>query len=313
MKLYLAPIQGYTSYDYRNLHNKYFGGINKYYSPYLRFEPNKEHKKSVLKDILPENNKRINLVPQVLGTDTDLFIELATQFEKWGYKEINWNLGCPYPMVTKRGFGSALIQTPEKVKQILETVISKINIPLSIKCRLGFENENEINELIEVLNIFPIKELIVHTRTANQMYKGEANPKAFLPLINNSKHKLIYNGDINSVEDLNTVKNLFNNRIDTFMLGRGILMNPFLASEINGKTYDKSEKFNIIKDFHTELFEINSAKLEPSHLVQRMTTHWEYLSFIFENQHKVFKKIKKAKSLSKYNIAVNEIFSEKIL
>ena len=92
IKLYLAPLQGYTNADYRNLHQKYFGGIDKYYSPYLRFEPNKAFKKSAYKDILPENNKDINFVPQILGTDVSMFIDLAKQFEDWGYKEMNWNL-----------------------------------------------------------------------------------------------------------------------------------------------------------------------------------------------------------------------------
>jgi tRNA-dihydrouridine synthase len=308
MKLHLAPLQGYTTADSRNLHAKYFGGIDKYYSPYLRFEPDKALKKSVLKDILPENNEKINFVPQVLGTDTDLFIQLAKQFENYGYTEINWNLGCPYPMVTKRGFGSALLQNPEKVKQILETILPQINIELSIKCRLGFENDNEIFKLIEILNDFPIKEITVHTRTAKQMYKGEANPNAFIPIIEKSKHKLIYNGDIKTTDDITNLNNLFDNKINDFMIGRGLLMNPFLAQEIKGNTFDETEKLKLIREFVNELFEIYSDKLQPSHLVQRMTTHWEYLSFMFESQHKTFKKIKKAKSISKYKIAVNEIF-----
>jgi len=307
MKIHLAPLQGYTSADYRSLHNKYFGGIDKYYSPYLRFEPNKELKKSVLKDILPENNEGINLVPQLLGNDKDIFIELANQFEDYGYKEINWNLGCPYPMVTKRGFGSALMQTPDKVKQILETVLPKINIKLSVKCRLGFEHETEVLSLVDVLNNLPIYELTIHTRTAKQMYKGEANSLAFIPVIKKTKHKLIYNGDIKTAEDIDDLNKLFDNNIDNFMIGRGLLMNPFLAQEIKGKTYEKIEKFKILKQFIDELYEVNSKKLQPSHLIQRMTTHWEYLSFMFENRHKTFKKIKKAKSIAKYNIAINEI------
>jgi len=105
--IYLAPLQGYTNYDYRNLHHKYFGGVDKYFSPYLRLELGKELKKSVLRDLQPENNEGLNFVPQILGTDISLFIQLAQQFKVWGYSEMNWNLGCPYPMVTNRGFGAA--------------------------------------------------------------------------------------------------------------------------------------------------------------------------------------------------------------
>lgn len=308
MKIHLAPLQGYTNADYRKLHNKYFGGVDKYYSPYLRFEPNKELKNSVLKDILPENNEGINFVPQVLGTDTSQFIEHAKQFKNYGYNELNWNLGCPYPMVTKRGLGSALLQTPEKVDHILESVLAKIDIKLSVKCRLGFENDDEIYALINIFNKYPIQELTVHTRTAKQMYKGEANPKAFVPLIKQANTKLIYNGDIKTITDIKNLSKLFDNKIDDFMIGRGLLMNPFLASEIKGTVLNKTEKLEIIREFINELLEIYSLKLQPSHLVQRITTHWEYLSFMFENQHKVYKNFKKAKNINKYNIAINKIF-----
>lgn len=309
-EIYLAPLQGYTNADYRNLHHKYFGGIDKCFSPYLRFEPHKALKKSVLKDIQPENNEGLNFVPQILGTDIQMFIDLAKQMEDWGYKEMNWNLGCPYPMVTKRGFGSALVQQPEQVREILDSVLSKINIPLSIKCRLGFENDDEIFALIDVLNQYPISELTVHTRTAKQMYKGKANPKAFVPILQKSKHPLVYNGDINTINDIQNLNTLFENKVDSFMLGRGVLMNPFLPSELKGQEYPKDEKRIILRDFHSELFEQNRQKLEPSHLLGRMITHWEYLSFIFENQHKIYKAIKKTKRIDKYSSLIDKIFVE---
>ncbi len=308
--IYLAPLQGYTNHDYRNLYHKYFGGVDKYFSPYLRFEEGKEHKKSVIKDIHPENNEDLNFVPQILGTNISIFIQLAKQFENWGYSEMNWNLGCPYPMVTNRGFGSALLQKPKLVKQILNDVFTKIEIPLSIKCRLGFENPEEIHELIEVFNGFPIKELTIHARTAKQMYRGVANPKALIPIINKSKASLCYNGDISKISDIESAKTLFNNNINTFMIGRGILKNPFLASEIKGKIYSKDEKMEILKLFHNELFIINSEKLEKSHLLGRMKTHWEYLSYMFENQHKVYKTIKKNKRLDKYESLIDKIFAD---
>ncbi len=309
-RIYLAPLQGYTNYDYRNLHHKYFGGVDKYYSPYLRFELGKEHKKSVLRDIQPENNEGLNFVPQILGTDISLFIQLAQQFKVWGYSEMNWNLGCPYPMVTNRGFGSALMQKPQLVRQILEEVFSKIEISLSIKCRLGFENPQEINDLIEVFNGFPIRELTIHTRTAQQMYKGVANPKALIPILEISKTPLCYNGDISKVSDIQAAKLLYNNKINSFMIGRGILKNPFLASEIKGTFLSKDDKIHIMKDFHNELFAFNSEKLEKSHLLGKMTTHWEYLSYMFDNQHKVYKAIKKNKRLDQYESLIDKIFAD---
>ena len=302
MKIYFAPLQGYTDAPYRNLHNKYFGGIDKYFTPYLRFEPNKEPKKSVIKDLLPENNEGINIVPQLLGKDINLFTEHCKNIEQQGYKEINWNLACPFPMVYKRGFGSGLLQKPKEIGEILEKVLPKVNLPLSIKCRLGFEDKNDIFEIIEILNNFALDEIIIHARTAKQMYKGEANFNIFKEVLPNSKNKLIYNGDIKSQDDLINLEI----NTDRIMIGRGLLENPFLAKEINEELIEN--KIQTIEDFHSELYSVYEERLEKSHLLTRMQKHWEYLSHSFVNQHKVHKLIKKASSIKKYDERISEIF-----
>jgi len=312
-KLYLAPLQSYTTADYRNLHQKYFGFVDKYYAPYLRFEPNKALKKSVLKDILPENNIKIPLVPQLLGTDIPMFIELLNRMKTWGYHEVNWNLGCPYPMVTGRGFGAALMQNTDHVKRTLDLVFKSVNVELSIKCRLGFKNADEIDTLLEILNQYPIKELTIHARTATQMYKGRANPQALLPIISESRHRLVYNGDIQSGQDIERLNQMFKSKIGAFMIGRALLKNPFLASEIKGHYLSKEEKQKILKDFHSDFFELSKQKLEPSHLLGRMLSFWEYLSYIFDNQHKIYKSIKKIRRIDKYEILTDRILEEEVL
>ena len=308
-KIHFGPLQGFTNHNYRRLHNKYFGGVDKYYSPYLRFEKGKDFKKSAFRDLLPENNVGIPFVPQVLGNDVAIFKDVLKQIEDWGYKEVNWNLGCPYPMVTKRGFGSALVAKPEEVKSILEEILPSTNLKLSIKCRLGLVDEKEIYDLLDVLNNFEIEELTVHTRIAKQLYKGKADPEKFIPLKDKSKHKLIYNGDIVKLTDVEKLDNLFENQQDELMIGRGLLMNPFLASEIKGEVFLQTEKKKILKEFHGELFESYAENLQKSHLINTMKSQWEYFSFMFDNQHKTFKKIKKAKSIDRYNDAVVEIFN----
>ncbi len=302
MKIYFAPLQGYTDYIYRNLHNKYFGGIEKYFTPYLRFEPNKEPKKSVIKDLLPENNKVNKPVPQLLGKDIDLFTEHCKMLEQQGYKEINWNLACPFPMVYKRGFGSGLLQNTKEINRILEKVLPQIKLPLSIKCRLGFENEDDIFNIIEELNNFNLLEIIVHTRTAKQMYKGTANFNIFEDIKKISKNNLVYNGDIVNLQSLKKL----NNNQDTIMIGRALLQNPFLANELNNVII--KNKKDILKEFHSELYLAYEKKLEKSHLLTKMQKHWEYFSHNFINQHKVYKLIKKASSIKKYDERISSIF-----
>ncbi|MCK5823926.1 MAG: tRNA-dihydrouridine synthase family protein [Ichthyobacteriaceae bacterium] len=306
-KIYLGPLQGLTTHVYRKLHNEYFGGVDKYYSPYLRFETGKDLKKSSYKDLLPENNEGINFVPQVLGTDVDMFVTLANKMKEFGYDEVNWNLGCPYPMATKRGFGSALVSNPELVDSILSEVLSKTDIKVSIKCRLGLENNDDIFELLNVLNKHELGEVTVHTRNAKQLYKGKADADKFMPLTEIYKGKLIYNGDITKVSDIEILNEKFNNYPDTYMVGRGLLKNPFLAQEIKGQIFLSHEKKKVIKQFHAELFNHYKSTLHGSHILLNMVSHWEYLSHSFDDSKKVFKKIKKAKSLNRYNEAVNEV------
>ena len=306
-KILFAPLQGYTDAIYRSLHHKHFGGIDKYYAPYLRFEPNKEVKKSVTNDLLPQNNKDIKLIPQLLGKDISLFINYINKIQDLGYSSVNWNLACPYPMVYKRGFGSGLLQKPEIINEILTQVIPKINIPISIKCRLGFESKTEIYALLDTFNDFELEEIIIHSRTAKQMYKGNANPVFFNSIISKSKNKLIYNGDINTLEHFNSLIKILGHEPEEIMIGRGLLQNPFLANELNNIHQDQNEKRRIIRDFHDDIFYHYNQKLEKSHILKKMQTFWEYFSYNFDNQSKVYKKIKKANNLQKYHERVEEI------
>ncbi len=308
VKVLFAPLQGFTDSIYRRLHNKYFGGVDKYYAPYLRFEPNKEPKKSAISELLPENNKGLYLVPQLLGKDVDLFLYHINRLDSQGYKSVNWNLACPYPMVYKRGFGSGLLQTPELIDNILSQIIPKTAIPISIKCRLGFDDKNEIYKLIEVFNRHDLKEIIVHARTAKQMYKGDASPEYFNRMLLKSKNELVYNGDIRSVADYMRLREVIGVEPSKIMIGRGLLQNPFLANELNGVFLAKDEKQFILRAFHDEiLFEYNN-KLEKSHILRKMQSFWEYFSYSFDNQRKVYKLIKKANNIEKYTTRVDEMF-----
>ena len=96
-----SPLQGFTDFRFRNAIHKYFGGIDTFYAPYIRLNGKLEIKQSYQNDLLPENNATLELIPQVITNDADEFLFVAKYVQSLGYKELNWNLGCPYPMVTK--------------------------------------------------------------------------------------------------------------------------------------------------------------------------------------------------------------------
>lgn len=307
MQISSSPLQGITDDIFRSVHHQIYGGIDEYFGPYIRLEDHKEPKNSQLRDATSSLNKNINYIPQILSYDPQLILKEMDRLTSLGHQEVNWNLGCPYPMVTKRNMGAGLLNNAALVKDILDE-ITKHEIKLSIKCRLGLENAQDILTLLEVFNLYELKEVIIHARTAKQMYKGKADPEKFKALIPLSKHPLVYNGDIQSVEDLDRLQNLFQGDIKKYMLGRGLIMKPYLAHSLKGdEQYTNNE---LLKEFHNKLIEQYLGLYQGHQLVPKMRGLWEYFAHSFSDPHKVFKLIKKSKSWNTYTKNTNMIFNQ---
>ena len=309
-----SPLQGFTDFRFRNAQNKLFGGIDTFYSPYIRLNGKMVIKPSYERDLLPENNLDLEVIPQVITNDADEFLFVAKYVRELGYKELNWNLGCPYPMVTKSGMGSGLISNPEKINNILHRAHNESDIIVSMKMRLGYENSEEILDVLPILDTYPIKNIAIHARIGKQLYKGGVNLDAFQHCVDNTKHKLYYNGDITSVAKFHEMQQRFPS-IDHWMIGRGLISDPFLPSMIKNDTTEyPANKMELFSTFHDTLYAIYSESLSGStHILLKMYHLWEYFSVTFSNPHKVLKKIKKAQSIRNYEAAVAEIFkNEKI-
>jgi len=262
-----------------------------------------------MRDIRAENNQGYPFVPQILAGNSDDFIFLTRMLQDNGYNEVNWNLGCPYPMVTNKGLGSGLLPHPELIKSILGESLTKISSQVSVKLRTGLKSHDEVFKVIEVLNEFPLSEVILHPRYAKQLYRETPDLDIFAAVQKISAHNLVYNGDIETPEDLNLHNQLFGN-ITTWMIGRGFLKNPFLPQLLKHDFMPgKKEKAVILRNFHEEIFSKYSGLLSgQSHLLMRMEKFWSYFCFVFPDPHKTFKRIKKAANQVKYEAAVNENF-----
>ncbi|CAM3934914.1 tRNA-dihydrouridine synthase [Flavobacterium sinopsychrotolerans] len=304
-----SPLQGFTDFRFRNAQNKIFGGIDTFYSPYIRLNGKMVIKPSYERDLLPENNLDLEVIPQVITNDADEFLFVAKYVRELGYKELNWNLGCPYPMVTKSGMGSGLISNPEKINNILHRAHTESDIIVSMKMRLGYENSEEILDVLPILDTYPIKNIAIHARIGKQLYKGGVNLDAFQHCVDNTKHKLYYNGDITSVAKFHEMQQRFPT-IDHWMIGRGLISDPFLPSMIKNNTSEyPANKIELFSAFHDTLYDIYSESLSGStHILLKMYHLWEYFSATFSNPHKILKKIKKAQSIRNYEAAVAEIF-----
>jgi len=305
-----SPLQGFTDFRFRNAFHKYFDGIDTFYAPYIRLNGKLTIKPAYERDLLPKHNENLTVIPQIMTNDADEFLFVVKYIQDLGYKELNWNLGCPYPMVTKRGMGSGLICQPQKIQAILDRIHQETDVVVSMKMRMGYEHNEEILDVFPILEQFPIKNVAIHARIGKQLYQGGVDLDAFEKCLNASNQKIYYNGDITSVETYRLLQIRFP-QIDHWMIGRGLIADPFLPSMIKSNTLeypeDKIERFS---KFHDTLFESYAQALSgKSHVLTKMTSFWEYFASTFENPHKTFKKIKKSKTIPAYETAVYEILN----
>jgi tRNA-dihydrouridine synthase len=224
-----------------------------------------------------------------------------------GYRSVNWNLGCPSPQIARKKRGSGLLPHVDTIKQFLDKVFPLLHCPLSLKVRLGYENENELLTLMPIFNNFPIQEITIHARTGVQMYDGTVNLDGFERSSSLSKHKIIYNGDITTPDMFNQLKKRFPS-INAWMIGRGVIASPFLLSTIRGG--DSLRDVSKIKKFHDELYHQSSRMLHgPSHLLGKMKELWSYLAQSFPEHPKLLKNILKATKLEQYGKLMDQVFS----
>lgn len=307
----LAPLQGYTDAVFRDVYFRHFTGVDQAMAPFISTMGQQRINMSRLKDVIPENNRNCKaLIPQILGNVAEDFLFLAEKLISFDYDCVNWNMGCPHSKVAGKKRGSGMLPWPEMVDELLEAVFKILPCKLSIKVRLGRHNKNEILRLLPIFEKYSIEELIVHPRTGMQMYKGKADLDAFEKVAGNTSHRLVYNGDIISVRFFERITARFP-QVRRFMIGRGILFNPFLPSEIKGEVRNHANDLERIKCFHDELFDIYCHKFYgPVHVTGRMKGFWFYLGTSFPDSRNSIKKMLKAKNREQYQVAADAFFSQ---
>lgn len=308
MLICLAPLRGLTGAIFRNTYAEFFDGIDRAVAPFLTTIESTRIKSGQLRELLPENNRRMPVVPQILSKQADKFIHLSRALQDLGYDTVNWNLGCPFPRVARKKRGSGLLPHPDLVDAFLERVFSSLSVRISIKARLGRHGPDEIFTLLPVFNRYPIEELILHPRTGVQMYAGRPDLDTFEKCLPLCRCPLTYNGDIESKTDFDRLQMRFP-AITTWMIGRGILSNPFLPAIIkglNGGTVNWVERF---RQFHDALYERYArVRHGPAHLVDSMKGYWNYFAASFTRGGRVLKQVRKADIPARYEQIVAHFF-----
>ncbi len=297
MKTYFAPMEGITTYNYRNAHYKFFPGIDKYFTPFLAPGKTKLFTSREKNDILPEHNQGLPVVPQILTNKAEDFLKVAAVLKEYGYEELNLNLGCPSGTVVSKGKGSGFLAYPKELNEFLQAIFESYSGKLSIKTRIGKVSYEEFDALLDIFNQYLLEELIIHPRVQQDFYKNTPNHQVFDKAMRTSKNPLCYNGDLFTQADYDSFVSQFGEELP-LMFGRGLIANPALVSQLTGGEPLSKLTF---KGFHDTIYEgymeIMSGERD---VLFKMKELWYYMIHLFTDSEKYGKKIKKAQSGREY-------------
>ena len=306
MKIAFAPMEGLTGALYRQAHCRWFGGVDRYFIPFIT--PTQDHRftKRELREILPEHNGGLAAVPQLLVRRAEDFLWAAGELAAMGYPEINLNLGCPSGTVVAKGKGSGMLRDLAKVDAFLDGVFSRTEGPVSVKTRLGVEKPEEFAAILEIYSRYPISELTIHPRVMRQQYRGQADRAAFAVALPRCTMPVCYNGDVTTAAQLHALEEEFP-ALSGIMVGRGLIADPALFRRVRGGApATKEDLRGYLTDLYhgyTELF--GSAGCA----ISRMKGHWFYLIHCFAGAEKLEKQLKKLREPWEYEVVVNQIFT----
>lgn len=300
MKLYFAPLEGITTYIYRNTHFKMFGGCDAYYAPFITPSDNEKIGRKGFRDILPENNKAPVKI-QVLTNNSQSFLKFCEKAKSYNYNEINLNLGCPSGTVVGKNRGAGFLRDTHMLDKFLCEIFSAGDVNISIKTRIGYFGADEFDDIIKIYNKYPLSLLIIHPRCREDFYKGEPHIESFKKAYETSPHKLCYNGNVFSVSDFMHISSLFPDT-DSIMIGRGAVTNPAIFREIAGG--NRLTTAELIK-FTEELRENYGAVLDSDiFTLHKLKEIWIYMMQNFPNEKKILKTVKRTNKLSEFMAAL---------
>jgi tRNA-dihydrouridine synthase A len=218
---------------------------------------------------------------QLGGSDVNDLVKSAKIAEDYGYDEINLNVGCPSDRVQKGRFGACLMLEPDHVAECLNAMQTNVNVPVTIKCRLGVDHHEDYEFLYDFVNIVQsagIKHFIIHAR--NGILKGlSPRQNRHVPPL---KYDYVYqlkkdfpnlnitiNGGIKTIDECKEHLKL----VDGVMIGRAAYENPFLIKDIDTELYGIESNVNSKKSILNQYLDYVEDKLQEGHDLSRMMKH----------------------------------------
>lgn len=308
----LAPMAGISNSAYRTIIKEMGAGLI-----YAEMVSDKaisyESKKTI--EMLYMTDMERPIAQQIFGSDKESFVKAAKYIEETMKPDIiDINMGCPVPKVAiKNQAGSALLKNPEKVYEIVSSVVNAVNVPVTVKIRSGWDN-NSINavEIAKMIERAGASAITVHPRTRAQGYTGNADWNIIKAVKENVTIPVIGNGDIRSCYDAKRM--LDETKCDAVMIGRGVLGNPWLIKECveylaTGKEPIKvslKEKMDMVKRHYKLLEETKGEKLA----LLEMRTHAAWYLKGLENSTKLKEAIFKTKTREEFLKLIDDFIEQ---
>lgn len=301
MQIYMAPMEGITTFIYRNAFARHYGDIDKYFTPFLS---NKNLNYKEINEVLPEHNKGLSVVPQILTNQSDVFLSIAAILANYGYREVNLNLGCPSGTVVAKKRGAGFLGTPDTLDAFLGEIFDQCPLEISIKTRIGMETVDEWEKLLAIYGKYPVKELIVHPRLQKDFYDGTPHVETFRSAQERpGALPLCYNGDIISKASYDKITGKLM-PVERIMLGRGVLANPTLPTTLKKQipeTSPSADDLKIFRAFHDEILEgYKDIMSGDQPVLFRMKELWSYMRKYPGLTDKHLKQIRKCKRIDEY-------------
>ena len=279
-QLYFAPMEGISGSIYRRAHHRIFGGVDRYYAPFIFTNPKGKISKKDLLEIAPEYNEGCWVVPQLLSNCAEDFIATAHTLKGLGYDEVNLNLGCPSSTVASKGRGSGFLGEKEALKAFLADIFEKTDMKISLKTRIGLNRADEFDDILDIYEAFPVEMLIVHPRIRMDYYSGKPDMEAFEKASARMPFPVCYNGDIFTAAAYGRVSEKYSDI--RHWIGRGLLSNPALCREIRGG--DCASREELADYYHTMRDEYEVRLQGNKKVVFLMKEFWHYISWILSEE-----------------------------
>ena len=315
--LCLAPMAGYTDSAYRQI-VKEIEPNTICFSELASINALGHNSEKTMK-MLEFAEKEQPLIMQLFGSDPDFFAEagkkLALLPKSKRPSGIDINMGCPAQKVVKNAQGSALLKTPDLAAQIASKLVKAVNIPISVKMRIGYGtyDENHFLTLIKALEKTGISALTIHGRTTKQAFSGKADFTPIYLAKSVLKIPVIGNGDIDSPEKAREALTSPDGKItlDGLMVGRASIGNPWIMKEIREAMHKKSQsptrKPATETKFHTKLPTIKK------HFLLAITLYGERIGLLEMRKH-LGEYISGIPNASKYRVQIMQAENpEKVL